>query len=379
MSVIGNTALRLEDEPAMLLEVARDFCAAQGIEAARERLETPLSHTPEQWQSIVEMGWTGIGIDEAHGGAGLSIAAAVPVFESMGRALMGAPLMSSLLAAQLLQRVAGEASADTLAAIAGGAIATVAELENEDWQGRAALTLDAQGRLQGRKRMVMDAQSAACFLVTLKGDAGLRLALVDATTLAEDAITARVLMDNTRRAADVRFDGAEPVAVFEGEAVAAALRDYHLLGALLVAAESTGAAASCLDTMVAYLKTRKQFGKLIGSYQALKHPSVDILTAIDSARSFVYHGATLVGDTREGGEGGEGLTRDAEIACRMAKAQATETLAWAGDRAVQFHGGMGFTWDCDAQLFLRRAQWAQQQFGDAVYHRRRLAELLLDA
>jgi alkylation response protein AidB-like acyl-CoA dehydrogenase len=98
---------------------------------------------------------------------------------------------------------------------------------------------------------------------------------------------------------------------------------------------------------------------------------VDILCAVDSTRSFVYHGATLVSD--------EALDRDAEIACRMAKAQATETLCHAGDRAVQFHGGMGFTYECDAQLYIRRAQWVQQQYGDAQHQRKRLAGLLLDA
>ena len=137
-----------------------------------------------------------------------------------------------------------------------------------------------------------------------------------------------------------------------------------------MAAEAAGTAAACLDTTVEYLKTRKQFGKLIGSYQALKHPSVDILCDMDSTRSFVYHAATLVGDGP--------LDRDAEIACRMAKAQATQARLYAGDRSVQFHGGMGFTYECDAQLYIRRAQWSQQQFGDAQHHRKRLAALLLD-
>ncbi|MDP5054007.1 MAG: acyl-CoA dehydrogenase family protein, partial [Congregibacter sp.] len=196
------------------------------------------------------------------------------------------------------------------------------------------------------------------------------LALVDAATLAADAMSPRVLVDNTHRAADIRFSDVKPALLLSGPGVSSALRDYQLLGALLVAAESTGAAAACLDVTVDYLKTRKQFGKLIGSYQALKHPSVDILTMMDSARSFVYHASTLMT--------AEPLGKDQEIACRMAKAQATETLKFAGDRAVQFHGGMGFTWDCDAQLFIRRAQWAQQQFGDAQHHRQRLAALLLD-
>ena len=145
----------------------------------------------------------------------------------------------------------------------------------------------------------------------------------------------------------------------------------RLLGALLVAADAAGAAAACLDTIVEYLKTRKQFGKLIGSYQALKHPTVDILTSVDSSRSFIYHAATVVGDGP--------LDDDAESACRMAKVQASETLLFAGDRAVQFHGGMGFTYECDAQLYIRRAQWSQQQFGDAQHHRKRLANLLLDS
>ena len=150
-----------------------------------------------------------------------------------------------------------------------------------------------------------------------------------------------------------------------------ALCDFYLLGALLTAAEAAGSAGACLDTTVDYLKTRKQFGKLIGSYQALKHPCVDILMAIDSARSFIYHAATLLEDGS--------LGHDAEIACRMAKAQAGDALLQAGDRAVQFHGGMGFTYECDAQLYIRRAQWSSQQFGDALHHRKRLATLLLDS
>ncbi|MFT4875009.1 acyl-CoA dehydrogenase family protein, partial [Congregibacter sp.] len=224
--------------------------------------------------------------------------------------------------------------------------------------------------LQGRKQMVMDAQSARwiAVLVSVEGEAA--IAVVDAGELEAQAISPRVLIDNTHRAADIDFCNVRPALLVSGTAVSAALRDYRLLGALLVAAESTGATAACLDVTVDYLKTRKQFGKLIGSYQALKHPSVEILTMMDSARSFVYHASSLITD--------DALAQDQEIACRMAKAQATEALKFAGDRAVQFHGGMGFTWDCDAQLFIRRAQWAQQQFGDAQHHRQRLAGLLLD-
>ena len=107
-----------------------------------------------------------------------------------------------------------------------------------------------------------------------------------------------------------------------------------------------------------YLKTRKQFGKVDRLLPAPQAPlRWTLLCAVDSSRSFIYHAITLAGDGP--------LGRDAEIACRMAKAQATETLLFAGDRAVQFHGGMGFTYECDAQLYIRRAQWSQQQWGDA--------------
>lgn len=371
MSVIGNTTMCFDEEQAMLLDYARSFCADRGgLDVAREHLETPLEYSPAVWEEMVAMGWTGIGLPEALGGAGLGIGAAVPVAESLGKGLLGTPLLSTLLTAQLLLRADENGAAEVLQSIAEGAAASVAELESEDWQGSTACLVDGAGRLQGSKKLVMDAQSARWIAVIVASEHERSIAIVDAQQLGGDAIRPRTLIDNTHRAADIDFVDVQPVLVLSGAAVSTALRDYHLLGALLVAAESTGAAAACLDVTVDYLKTRKQFGKLIGSYQALKHPSVEILTMMDSARSFVYHASSLLTE-------GE-LDKDQEIACRMAKAQATEALKFAGDRAVQFHGGMGFTWDCDAQLFVRRAQWAQQQFGDAQHHRQRLAGLLLD-
>jgi alkylation response protein AidB-like acyl-CoA dehydrogenase len=248
----------------------------------------------------------------------------------------------------------------------------VALLESEDWgEQRVDCALDADGRLQGRKRFVGDAGVAGLLLVPAMRGAVPVLAVVRSAQLDSGALRAHTLIDETRRAAEVNFSGVAPERVLAGPPVPAALRDLRLIGALLVAAEATGSAAACLDLVVEYLKTRKQFGRLIGSYQALKHPAVDILTAVDASRSLVYHAATLVAQGS--------LSRDAEIACRMAKAQASDTLLQAGDRAVQFHGGMGFTYECDAQLYLRRAQWVQQQFGDGRQHRKRLAELLFDA
>jgi alkylation response protein AidB-like acyl-CoA dehydrogenase len=375
MSVIGNTSLRLSEEQAMLLDVAREFCRNKSpMASVRAQLETDTGFDEALWGEMVALGWTGIALPESCGGSGLGIAAVVSVAEAMGRAMLGTPLLSTTLAAQLLLRSrAGSAADAVLADIAAGSRATVALLENADWGDTGlSCTLAADGVLTGTKKFVADAAAAALFVVVVEHEGAPALAIVRTEQLPEGAIAANTLIDQTKRSATVEFTGVTvaPADMVTGPGVACALRDFQLLGALLTAAEATGSAASCLDTIVDYLKTRKQFGKLIGSYQALKHPAVDILTQVDASRSFIYHGATLVGE--------DPLDRDAEIACRMAKAQATETLLYAGDRAVQFHGGMGFTYECDAQLYIRRAQWSQQQFGDAQHHRKRLAKLLLD-
>lgn len=385
MSVLGNTVISFEEEQAMLLEYAQNFCADIGIDSVREHLEDTQPYPAQTWERIVDLGWTSIGLPESVGGAGMGIASAVPVLEAMGKSLLGTPLMSSLLAAQLLLRSGASNLEPYLAAIAAGEPATVAFLESEDWQAAGTSTrVASDSHLMGKKRFVMDGRAARWIVVVSQcaceesgGSAdpvmAPALAVVDSNKLGEDAFRDITLIDLTRRSVDLALNGVVPEVVISGDKVADALRDWHLLGALLVAAEATGAAARCLDSIVDYLTTRKQFDKLIGSYQALKHPSVEILNEMESARSFVYHAATHVDLAGDGS-----LGRDAEIPCRMAKAQATEALKFAGDRAVQFHGGMGFTWDCDAQLFVRRAQWSQQQFGDAQHHREMLAPLLLD-
>ncbi|MEZ5572848.1 MAG: acyl-CoA dehydrogenase family protein [Halioglobus sp.] len=375
LSVLGNTTLRFSDEQAMLLDVAREFCRNKSpIAAVREQLETETGFDRALWDEMVALGWAGIALPESCGGSGMGISTLVPVVEAMGRAMLGTPLISSALAGQLVLRAGNAEQVERLLpAIAAGAPATLALLENGDWgDERVTLTLDDKLTLHGVKKFVSDATVASVFVVSVMYRGELALAVVPAQQLTAGAVHTNTLIDQTKRSANVDFSGVRVTEnnIISGPQVAIALRDIRLLGALLIAVEATGSAAACLATIVEYLKTRKQFGKLIGSYQALKHPTVDILTATDSARSFIYHAATLVSD--------EPLDTDTEIACRMAKAHACQTLLYAGDRAVQFHGGMGFTYECDAQLYIRRAQWSQQQFGDAQHHRKRLAALLLD-
>ena len=371
-------SISFTDEQAMIMDSARDFCRDKSsIPAVRALLGSDKGFDPEVWKEMVALGWLGIAIPEQFGGSQMGFGSVVPLAESMGRHLLTTPFFSTTLAAQALLR-AGDASQKEawLPALATGTVATLAWLDGEDWGSDNlecnASEEDGQLQLAGAKWYVADAAEASLFIVLLRVDGKPALALVQREQLSQDSITPHVIIDETKRAAKVDFTGVgiDRSALMCGEQLTAVLRDINLLGALMVAAEATGSAAACLDVVVGYLQTRKQFGKLIGSYQSLKHPTVDILTGMDSARSHVYHAATVVGDGP--------LDANAEIACRMAKAQATDALTYAGDRAIQFHGGMGFTYECDAQLYLRRGQWAQQQFGDAYHHRKRLASLLLD-
>ncbi len=357
----------------MLLDVARGFVRDQApTEVVRAQLETDTGFDAATWQAMVDMGWAGIALPDNVGGAGMGVGSAVPVFEALGGGLLGTPLLSTTLAGQLIWRAAGESAAEWLGRLCSGSVGAVAYLDHGDWgAANLGVILGADGKLSGSKSFVADAGVADCFAVVASEGGEPVLALVERSAIDDSALSENVLIDLTKRAANVDFTGVSPAQVFRGATVTSAMRDTLLLGALLTAAETTGAASKCLNSITEYLKTRKQFGKLIGSYQALKHPTVDIYVGMENARSFVYHGATVAGD--------ESLDKDAEIACRMAKVAADDVMVYAGDRSVQFHGGYGFTWECDSTLFIRRAQWAQQMYGGAIHHRKRLASLLLDA
>ena len=376
----GNNALAFSDEQAMLLDSAKNFCGDKSdISAVRSHLQSDSGHNPEIWQEMVALGWTGIAIPEQYGGFAMGLGSTVPVIESMGRHLLGTPLITSTLASQALLRGGSEAQREQwLPKVVQGTVGSMALLDNEDWGaklcGVTANQSDSGIVLSGKKLLVADATVADFFVVSVNHSgnhsSNPALAIVEASQLATGAITANTLIDETKRAATVDFTGATISLDALLPHPEQALKDVRLIGALLIAAEATGTSAATLDSIVSYLTSRIQFGRLIGSYQSLKHPTVDILLQMDSSRSLIYHAATLIDDRP--------VAKDTEIACRMAKAQATETLLFAGDRAVQFHGGMGFTYDCDAMLYIRRAQWAQHQYGDAQHHRLHLAKLLLD-
>ena len=368
-----NTRIAFSDEQAMLLETAMAFCKEKSpIRAVRDLLTSAAGFDRAVWDEMTALGWSGIAIPERFGGSGLSLAEVATVAEAMGRYLLATPFGSTQMFIQGLL-AGGDAAmpAAVLPAIAQGAVGTVALFESEgDWDlSRISASATRAGGgwvLDGVKTLVCDAGVADYFLVSVLREGMPALVLLDAGDVAGGRLRPEVVIDETRRTArldlagiDVR-DGA---VIADAGAALDAIRDAALL---LAVAEAAGGIAGVLDVTVDYLNTRSTFGRKIGSYQALKHTCADILVGLERSRSHLYHAATLCG-SRE----------PAEAALRMAKAEAGDVFVHAGDRAVQFHGGFGFTFDCDAQLFLRRALWLQYSFGDAAHHRRKLGDLLL--
>ncbi|MBU6272403.1 MAG: acyl-CoA/acyl-ACP dehydrogenase [Betaproteobacteria bacterium] len=367
--------LRCTDEQAMLLESASAFCRERSpVARVRALLGTHPGHDPAVWDEIIGLGWCGIAVPEAHGGSGLDLAHVAAVTEPMGRHLLATPFVSSQLAIQGLL-AGGDAAlqAEWLPRLSQGLPATVALWEAE---GSWALLAPGCGArreaggvvLDGVKTLVPDAGVADLLLASVLVDGEPAVAVIPSSALPPGARRPEVVIDETRRVFRVDLHGVRLPAgsLITGAPALAALRAVRDAGLLLACAEATGGLAAVLALTVDYLNLRSAFGRKIGSYQSLKHTCAEILVGLERARSHLWHAATLLA---------EGA--DAEVALRMAKVEAGDSFVFAGDRAVQFHGGFGFTWECDAQLYLRRALWLQYAFGDAAHHRRRLADRLL--
>ncbi len=368
--------IEFTDEQEQLLEVASNFCADKSPMAkVRERLEIEGGFDPAIWKEIAELGWLGICVPEDFGGSELSLGEVVTIVEPMGRHLLATPFVSTTLTAQLLMKAGTDSQKSAwLPKICEGAIGALAISEaHGDWDlGHLDCTAARDGdmlKLSGTKTFVTDAAAAGVIIASVALDGAPALVLLEKGDLPEGALDQESIIDETRRSYRLKLDGisVDAANLLDPAQTDAALKHHHLAASLLTSAEMCGGIAACLNTIVEYLNTRKQFDKLIGSYQALKHPTVDILMGLEASRSHLYYAASMFDDPEEG-----------EIAVRMAKAQASEAFAFAGDRAIQFHGGFGFTFECDAQLYRRRSLWCENQFGNAAYHRKRLAGLLLD-
>jgi alkylation response protein AidB-like acyl-CoA dehydrogenase len=358
----------------LLQESARAFFAREcTIERVRELMATDTAHDENLWRGIADQGWTGLIVPEEYGGLGLSLVELAVVVEEMGRANLPGAFISTLWATALIDGAGSEEQkAKYLDAISAGDMkATVALLEaSADWHPSAvSLRAEVEGqgyRLNGRKEFVTDAAVAELIIVVARGSSGLILALVEkgATGM---TVTETPAIDSTRKLYTLDFQDAHVDSALEGN-VKTALEFAMGVASVALSAEMLGGMQWVLDTTVEYAKTRLQFGRPIGSYQAVQHHCADMLLMTESSRSAVYYAAYTLS------------VKDpmARQAISMAKAYCSDSAREVGNLGIQCHGGIGFTWEHNLHLYYKRAKSSEIMLGDATYHREELSRLVID-
>ncbi|GAA0570338.1 acyl-CoA dehydrogenase family protein [Actinomadura welshii] len=352
--------LVVTEEQRELRDALRRFFADRSPSAEVRRLMgTAEGHDPRTWALMAEqLGLQGLAIGEEHGGAGYGMRELAVVFEEMGRAVVCAPFLATVTAAAALQ--AGEGGHDLLPGIADGTtIATLAVAEEDgSWDPGSVSAVFEDGVLRGTKDFVLDGHIADLVLVAARGTNGVGVyAVQDDTNLVRSALPT---LDQTRKLARITLDGV-PARRVGGED---ALRRALDVAAVALAAEALGGAQRTLDMTVEYAKVRHQFGRPIGSFQAIKHRCADMFVLVESARSAVLNAAAAA----------DGNPAGLPAAAALAKAYCSDAYAHTAGEAIQLHGGIGFTWEHDAHLYFKRAQASRQLFGTPDRHRGRLAE-----
>jgi alkylation response protein AidB-like acyl-CoA dehydrogenase len=371
------------EEQEILRDSARRFfeseCTTQFV---RRRMAEPAAVTDEFWQKLAEQGWLGILYPEEEGGSGLGLVDVVVLMEEMGRSVMPGPFLSTVLlgGAAIAEAGAPAQRRQWLPQIvAGSAKAALAWTEpNLRWDA-AGITLggrEAGGgfTLSGSKLFVGDAHLADILVVaartrdgsTLEDGVSLFMVPKDTPGL---TITVLPTIDETRKLCEVRLDSvALPAGALLGEIHQgwAPLSKVIARATVALAAEMCGGAQQVLDMTVAYAKMRVAFGKPIGSYQGVKHQAADMLVALENAKSLTYYAAWAVD---------QGLD-EASLAVSMAKAAASDMSRKVAGTGIQLHGGIGMTWEHDLQLYFKRAKASEVAFGDATWHRERVAQLM---
>jgi alkylation response protein AidB-like acyl-CoA dehydrogenase len=370
----------LTETQQTLKNTVRKFLAAEcPMSEIRKLMETATAFDSTLWRKIAEQGWNGMILAEEHGGFGMGMVEMAAALEEMGRALLPGPFFSTvLMAGPLLESASNESGKRKyLSAISSGeAKATVALLEDSASWSPDSIRMQATSSgsnytLDGRKLFVWDA-AVADFLICaarLNGELALFLVPAKAPGL---RITDLPAMDSTRKLYEVAFGGVSVPRenlLAEGKPARAALDRMLNVATVGLVAEMTGGMQRLLEMTVEYAKTRKQFGRPIGQFQAVQHMCADMLVYTESSRSAAYYAAWAI---QEG-------VPEARLAVSVAKAYASDAYREVGNRAIQVHGGMGFTWENDAHLFYRRAKASEVAFGDATYHRERIAKLVIDA
>jgi alkylation response protein AidB-like acyl-CoA dehydrogenase len=361
-------------KPQLLLQKsARDlFTRECPPKRVRELMATDTALTPELWSAVADQGWLSIHLDEAAGGLGLGAVELAVVAEEMGRACYPGPFLGTVWAATLIAKTRPQfALLEKLTT--GESKGAVALLESDTSWNLSEVQLEAKPHegtytLNGNKAFVLDGNTADVIVVAARSPNGLVLVAVPADAQGL-SVTETPGIDATRKIADVRFDN---VAINPDNVLATGLQAEEAISAsldlvaLCACADMLGGMQWILQDSVEYAKTRQQFGKTIGSFQAVQHMCADMLLLTESARSAVYYAAWAI----------DALPAEASRAVAVAKVYTSDASREVANRGVQVHGGIGFTWEHDLQLYYKRSKALEILTGDATHHRARLAEMV---
>ncbi len=370
------------EEQEMLRSSARDFLGKEApMTYVRKMMDDERGFTPELWKKMAELGWMGLILPEKHGGSGLDFVDLVVVLEEMGRVVLPGPFFSTVVLGGVALVEGGSAAQQQtwLPKIASGDLkVTLAQLEPSGrWDGDGiALGAKPDGngyKLGGTKLFVPDANVADLFVVAgrapgSKGTEGISLFLVDAKSPGV-SVTMLKTMDQTRKLGEVVLKdvavGADRVLGKPGAGWALLQRIVDR-GKVGLAAEMCGGAQKVLEMSVDYAKVREQFGKPIGSFQAIQHKCANMLVEVESSKSITYYAAWAVAND----------VAEAPLAAAMAKAYTSDAYRHTAGEGIQIHGGIGFTWEHDMHIFFKRAKSSEVTFGDATWNREIVAQLI---
>ncbi|MGB6832558.1 MAG: acyl-CoA dehydrogenase family protein [Candidatus Acidiferrum sp.] len=355
----------LSESQEFLKDSARKFFAGECPSAEMRRLmETDTAYDASLWSKLTNQGYTGIIFPELYGGVGLGKVDLMLLMEEAGRVLLPGPFFSTVvLAGSILNTVSTpENKQKYLAPICSGEVrATAAILETgASWNPRDIQMSAANGKLSGEKLFVSDAAIADFIIVVARNG----LFLVDSKA-AGLKIAPMSGMDLTRKLYAVEFSNTPAEQIGSPKDLPQAFE----IATAALAAELVGGMQRTLEITVEYAKTRKQFGKPIGMFQAVQHQCADMYLETESARSAVYYAGWAL----------EENAPDAPTAVSIAKMYASDAARTVGNRGIQIHGGMGFTWENDLHLYYRRAKASETAFGDATFHRERIASMVIDS
>ena len=361
------------EEQEELRKSVRRFLEDKSPETEVRRLmETTEGYDPAVWSQMAQqLGLQGLAIPEEFGGSGFTYVELIVVLEEMGRALLCAPYFSTvaLAANALLNSGDDGAKKEYLPGIASGdTIATLAITEPAGKWDEAGITLKATGSgdswtLNGAKSFVIDGHTAGLILVAARTPTGVSLFVVpgDAPGLTR---TPLATMDQTRKQARLEFAEVPATLIGTDGGAEPGLSKTLDLAAVALAAEQVGGAQRVLDSSVEYAKTRIQFGRPIGSFQAIKHKCADMLLEVESAKSAAYYAGWAAAEDSE----------ELPVVASLAKSYCSEAYFHAAAENIQIHGGIGFTWEHDAHLYFKRAKSSELMLGDPSYHRELLAQ-----